>query len=252
MIRKDGSTAAAWLTGFSGTATYDSNVVCLNQLKSVEAIDFGFCSCNIELTVNSIVNTEGSETFSFQSSDDYYILGLWLADGYWRSSSIGLSSISEELISRFSRFLSRFVPGVSLKYRTYEVGIGQKRKSKAVHVYVNNRSLTRWFMNFRKSKLIVPRRFLIAYLAGRIDGDGHVDQKHRSGVRIAYGTEFDALRDYKILEDYKEGSVSLYRYVQAGTWVIYLRKKFLQQIVPELSVYSMKFCPVETKSEDFS
>jgi hypothetical protein len=197
------------------------------------------------------VNTEGSKTYSFNCADDYYILGLWLADGYWRSSSIGLSSVTDKLISRFSQFLLRFVPTIPIKYRFYEVKIGQKRSHRATHVYVNSRPLTRWFLKFKKSKLIIPKRFLIAYLAGRIDGDGHVDRKHRSGVRIAYGTEFDALRDFRILQAYEDSSVSLYRYTHAGTWVIYLRKKFLMGILPQLCVYSFKFCPVETKSEDF-
>ena len=80
-------------------------------------------------------NTEGSTAFSFRTSVDHYILGLWLADGYWRASSIGLTSI--------------FVP---------------------------------------------------AYLAGRVDGDGHFDLKHRTGLRIAYGSGFDARRDWEILK----------------------------------------------------
>ena len=48
-------------------------------------------------------NTVGSKD-ALNSAEDFYILGLWLADGYWRSSSIGLTSVDTRLIERFKRF----------------------------------------------------------------------------------------------------------------------------------------------------
>jgi hypothetical protein len=36
-----------------------------------------------------------------------YILGLWLGDKYWRSSSIGLTNTNEVLIAEFRKFLER-------------------------------------------------------------------------------------------------------------------------------------------------
>lgn len=194
-------------------------------------------------------NTEGSNTFSLNCSEDYYIMGLWLADGYWRTGSIGLSSTNQELLDRFSTFLNRVCPFHPLKIRLYPVKEGEKRKQLAKHVYVSCRWLTRLFLSLKIGRLNVPNRFIIPYLSGRIDGDGHVDHKHRSGIRIAYGSKFDAERDKNLLLAYRRESVSLYRYERAGTWVIYLKKKFLERILPELRLYSLKCCPVETESK---
>ena len=46
----------------------------------------------------------------------------------------------------------------------------------------------------KTENLRIPHRYLLAYLAGRIDGDGHVDSKHRSGIRIAYANKQDAFK----------------------------------------------------------
>lgn len=112
-------------------------------------------------------NTVGSKFF-FKTAEDFYILGLWLADGYWRSSSIGLTSVSPKLISKFSKFLLRVASSHSLKQRIYPVKTGDKRKQEAVQVYINNRPLTRLFMTFKTGDLYVPKSYLLAYLAGRI------------------------------------------------------------------------------------
>ena len=93
-----------------------------------------------------------------------------MADGYWRASSVGLTSISNELIVRFSAFLQKVSPNSIIKMRTYTSG---KRTHPAFCVYINNRKMTRLFT----SKLI-------PYLSGRIDGDGHYDLKHRSGLEL--------------------------------------------------------------------
>lgn len=184
-------------------------------------------------------NTVGSK-FSFKTTEDFYILGLWLADGYWRTSSIGLTSVNPKLISKFSSFLSRVAPSHSLKMRTYEVRKGDKRKQKAFQIYINNRSLTRLFMSTKTGVLNVPSDKLLAYLAGRIDGDGHVDTKHRSGIRIAYSSNEDAIRDQNLFGD---TNVSLYQYKAAGTYVLYLRKNFRERISQKIKKYSLKLAP---------
>jgi hypothetical protein len=166
---------------------------------------------------------------------------LWLADGYWRSSSIGLSSTNEELIRRFERFLIKVIPDRQIKYRYYE--ISETRKHRGIHVYVNSRALTRLFLKFKTGNLNIPIKFLLPYLAGRIDGDGHIDLKHRSGVRIAYGNEFDAKRDLDMLLAYEEKSANLYRYFRARTWVIHLSKRFFESVKPKLRKYCMKLLP---------
>ena len=190
-------------------------------------------------------------SLSFKNSEDYYLLGLWLADGYWWSSSIGLSSTNEVYISRFRLFLKRLSPEHEIKEHVYRPKKGEKRKLVAKHVYINSRPLTRAFMELKvKDNLNIPKKYLPAYFAGRIDGDGHVDKKHGKGIRIAYTTRRDALRDMKLLKMLCKEPVSLYRYHQANTWVLYFRKDFMDIVQPKLAKYAYKlkdFCPVETE-----
>jgi len=54
-------------------------------------------------------NTVGSTSTNFcnflTNERDSYILGLWCVDGYWWSSSIGLSNKDKKLIKKFRLFL---------------------------------------------------------------------------------------------------------------------------------------------------
>lgn len=175
-----------------------------------------------------------------KTAEDFYILGLWLADGYWRSSSIGLTSVNLKLIDKFAKFLIRVAPSHPIKKRIYPVKVGEKRKQIAVQVYINNRPLTRLFMSFKTGDLDVPKSYLMAYLAGRIDGDGHVDTKHRSGIRIAYLSKDDALRDQKM---FGETNVSLYQYKAARTYVLYFKKSYRERISKEIKNFSVKLAP---------
>jgi hypothetical protein len=177
-----------------------------------------------------------------QTAKDYYNLGLWLADGYWWSSSLGLSSTNPLLIERFREFLQRISPERKIKLRKYLSGEKYKRRKTAWHIYVNNREITRLFLSVKKGRkpLIIPKKFLIPYLAGRIDGDGSIDNRHRSGIRIVYSGYQDASRDLFLIG--KENA-SLYFYRQANTWVIYLRKEFREKVLKKLQLYSVKLSP---------
>jgi hypothetical protein len=207
-----------------------------NQSKTVKSqLIFGLLSGNLEL----MDNTVGSKDL-FKTPEDFYILGLWLADGYWRSSSIGLTSVSPALIKRFTNFLIRVAPSHPVKERVYEVIAGSKRRQRAVQVYVNNRPLTRLFMSTKTGELHIPSQYLLAYLAGRIDGDGHIDTKYRSGIRIAYTSKEDAKRDFDMFGD---ANVSLYQYKSAGTYVLYLKKQFRDRISQEIKKHSLKLAP---------
>lgn len=181
----------------------------------------------------------GSKLF-FKTAEDFYFLGLWLADGYWRSSSIGLTSVDSRLISKFSFFLSRIAPSSPIKKRVYEVDGVSKRKQQAIQVYINNRPLTRLFMLTKTGVLNIPHQHLFAYLAGRIDGDGHIDTKHRTGIRIAYSTKVDALRDREL---FGKANTSLYRYKTARTHVIYLKKHYRDIVLEKIKKYSVKLAP---------
>ena len=184
-------------------------------------------------------NTVGSK-FAFTSAEDFYILGLWLADGYWRSSSIGLTSVNPKLIDRFVKFLLRVKPEYQIKKRVYQPDEKSKRKQIAVQVYINNRALTRLFMSTKTGDIHIPIKYKSAYLAGRIDGDGHIDTKHRSGIRIAYGSKEDALRDQLM---FGKTNVNLYQYTAARTYVLYLRKYYRDKILPKVRLYSIKLAP---------
>lgn len=176
-----------------------------------------------------------------KNSKDYYFLGLWLADGYWRSSSIGLCSTNNTLILRFRKFLKRLAPSHEIKERIYEPGKGYKGRLIAKHIYVNSRQLTRFFMEIKHQPcFLFSKKFLPAYFAGRIDGDGHVDFKHRTGIRIAYSDEKDATRDLNLLKKLDKEPASLYYYSKARTWILYFRKNFLRKITPKMSRFSIK------------
>ncbi|MBI2595080.1 MAG: hypothetical protein HYW38_02390 [Candidatus Colwellbacteria bacterium] len=178
--------------------------------------------------------------FFFKTAEDFYILGLWLADGYWRTSSIGLTSVDQRLVNRFTNFLLKVAPSHPVKERIYLADGKSKRKQTAVQVYINSRSLTRVFLTFKTGDLNVPRHYLVAYLAGRIDGDGHIDTKHRTGIRIAYSSREDARRDQLL---FGEANVSLYQYQAARTFVLYLKKSYREQVLSKLKKYSVKLAP---------
>lgn len=186
----------------------------------------------------------------FKTAEDYYCLGLWLADGYWWSSSIGLSSTNKIFLARFEKFLKKVCPTHPIKERFYKPMEGYKRRLIAKHVYVNSRPLTREFMEIKYiDELAVPLKFIPSYLAGRIDGDGHVDKKHRTGIRIVYGNKEDAVRDLCLLKKLNDNPASLYRYERANTWVLYFKKSFLNIIQPKIAKFAYKlniYSPVET------
>lgn len=67
-------------------------------------------------------NTVGSANADFwnlKTKEDAYIIGLWCADGYHRTSSIGISNTDTDLIERFREFFLKFLPEERIKLRTY-------------------------------------------------------------------------------------------------------------------------------------
>ena len=95
-------------------------------------------------------------------------------------------------------------------------------------------------METKTGVLYIPRQYLPAYLAGRIDGDGCIDTKHRSGIRIAYSNKEDAIRD-KLL--FGKTNVSLYQYRSARTYVLYLKKHYRDKILSKVKDFSVKLAP---------
>lgn len=173
-----------------------------------------------------------------RDAEDAYALGLWCADGYWWSSSIGISNVEPELVIRFGRYLSKTLSSERLRLRVYEVvdqGIDEKvlaltdkisirpaskMKRTAYHLYVNSRPLLRSFRIARAELGGVQTEYLGSYFAGRFDGDG----SWGTTPRIAYTTREEALVDQILLSraGIRESSVLYYR--KANEYCIYVKK----------------------------
>src|SRR3990167_9889863 len=103
-----------------------------------------------------------------------YILGLWCADGYHRTSSIGLSNTDERLVHAFYQFFLKLFDKNRLRLRVYtnpifydksfgenlakHLGIEKlsqlylkKSVLPTIHLYVNSRPLLRTFVRARKN-----------------------------------------------------------------------------------------------------
>lgn len=187
-------------------------------------------------------NTVGSTNTNFcdfvNNSIASYALGLWCADGYHRTSSIGLSNIDRILIARFKKFLKGLFPDTRIKQRIYP--IGGKRKHVAYHMYVNSRPLLREFRNARNRISDLKKVEVIgAYFAGRFDGDGSIAFDLYRDCRIVYGNQKEAEIDYQLLEKVGFSCLRIYQYRKARTWVLYISRKevkrFLELIKPTSS-----------------
>lgn len=201
----------------------------------------------------------GSSSFSKQSLDPY-ILGLWGADGYHRTSSIGLTAIYPELIKRFYSFLETLFPLERMRLRIYtnegqpitlpltmswyqgkkSFAKGTKLSSQAWQLYVNSRPLLRKFRSSLEQRLTLKNKELIPYLAGRFDGDGSVAKNLKNDFRITYSNRQQAKLDQKLLIRAGFNQSSIYQYQQAGTYVIYVSTKESTELCQTLKPDSAK------------
>lgn len=101
-----------------------------------------------------------------RDAEHAYAIGLWCADGYWWSSSIGISNVEPELVIRFGSYLRTQFPRNRLRLRIYEVDGSDDRvlaltdrisirppskmKRTAYQLYVNSRPLVRAFFSLRE------------------------------------------------------------------------------------------------------
>src|SRR3989338_11196080 len=162
--------------------------------------------------------------------EDAYILGLWCADGYHRSRSIGLSNTDVSLIRRFSEYLLRrfpkerlrlrsYIPVSSEKSQIYNFGIVDKisccsvRKARQIsyHLYVNSRPLLREFRESRRNLANIESEFVIPYIAGRFDGDGSIGKDIKRDFRITYTSKPEAEIDKSLLEKVCPYQIKIYR-----------------------------------------
>lgn len=171
-----------------------------------------------------------------------YIFGLWCADGYHRTSSIGLTSVDVLLVENFKEFLLQLFPRERIKTRIYsrEREKGHywlaKAAKPAYQIYVNCRPFLRFFSDARLSpQQYVPKLSIPAYFAGRFDGDGSIAKDGRSDLRIAYGYLEEAKNDALLLPHIGI-TPKVYQYKKAKTYVLYVSRydaiKFLHHIAP--------------------
>lgn len=189
-------------------------------------------------------NTVGSTNIDFcnfpNTAFDAYIIGLWCADGYHRTSSIGLSNTDEKLIKKFSEFLLQIFPKKRLKLRIYKPD-HYKRRTRAYHIYVNCRPLLRRFKNLKENIVAnIKYSHIFPYLAGRFDGDGSVANDFYSDCRIVYGNLSEAKQDFSLMKNIGFKKMKIYHYKTAKTYCLYVSRletiNFLSKIYP----YSLK------------
>lgn len=205
-----------------------------------------------------------------ESNEEAYILGLWCADGYHRTSSFGLSNINTALIQRFYRYLLNIFPKERLRLRVYipkrhpgtlpsnmdkicdKISRLTIRKAKHIsyHIYVNSRPLLRRFKEFRLNLDKIPNGRIIPYLAGRFDGDGSVAKDSRRDMRIVYSNMREAVLDKNLLGKITSYKTRIYQYKSAGTYCLYVSRYDAKSFLRDLSSFSSKLnsCPVETES----
>lgn len=204
---------------------------------------------------------EVSEGFVYDA-DDAYALGLWCADSYWWSSSIGLSNVEPELILRFGHYLSKTLGPDRIRLRIYEVpgnGIDErvlrltervsvrppfKMKRTAYHVYVNCRPLVRRFFEGRRRLSELDSQWVGPYIAGRFDGDGSFGTR----VRIAYTTEEEARLDSQLLRAAGIENTSVLYYSKANEFCVYIHGSDVKLFISLIRPYSWKASlhPLET------
>lgn len=180
-----------------------------------------------------------------------YYLGLICADGYMRTSSIGITNCDIKIVSKFVAWLSEFFSKDRIKIRVYlgenkpnhellsKVGKvvflkSGKRRRTAYQVYVNCRPLVREFIRSKQNVHLLENSQIFEYMAGRFDGDGCFGM-----VRIVYSNKNEAIIDSELL--WRVGiSNSVYLYSSANTWCIYVRKQSVESFLNSIKPFSVR------------
>ncbi len=206
-------------------------------------------------------NTVGSTNTNFcdflTNKKDAYILGLWSADKYHFTSSLGISNTNVVLIEKFLNFFKKRFPTERLRLRVYyptryrcypdkelvravkivREYLSEKATKIAYHLYVNSRPLVREFLKAKNKQASFEKPSVIrAYIAGRFDGDGSIDKGLRKDCRIVYTYKKDAEIDKELLLKIGIQRISIYYYKSANTFCLYVSRydsdKFVKQVLP--------------------
>ncbi len=188
--------------------------------------------------MGNTVGSANSDFWNLKTKDDAYIVGLWCADGYHRTSSIGLSNTDIDLVEKFKEFFMKlkFLTAERLKLRIYNPD-KFKRRTRAYHLYVNSRPLLRKFKEFKNdAKKYIDKNLILPYIAGRFDGDGSVGKDFYRDCRIVYGDEKEAESDLELMKLSGFQKMKIYNYRRAKTFCLYFSRletnKFLSLIYP--------------------
>lgn len=186
--------------------------------------------------MGNTVGSANSDFWNLKTKDDAYIVGLWCADGYHRTSSIGISNTNIDLVEKFKEFFLRLLNVERLKLRIYYPD-KFKRRTKAYHLYVNSRPLLRKFREFKDNvKEYISGDLILPYIAGRFDGDGSVAKDFYRDCRIVYGNKEEAENDLALMELLDFQKMKIYNYRSAKTYCLYFSRletnKFLSLIYP--------------------
>jgi len=209
-----------------------------------------------DLKRGNSVGSANVDSCNFLRSDaeTAYAIGLWCADGYHRTSSIGLSNTDKDLIRKFSEFLSEYFPKERLRLRLYYPD-DNLRRTLAYHVYVNCRQLLRECKAIKENPgLFIATSLVWPYLAGRFDGDGSVAGDFYRDCRIVYSSETEAQNDLAFLELMDFELSKVYHYKNARTFCLYVSRletnKFLNGIYPySIKLQKSAFAPRRDFSE---
>lgn len=200
----------------------------------------------------------GSLSEFFNTALKAYILGLWSADGYYRSSSIGLTTIYPILAKKTQTFFCQEFSKDRLRLRVYlpdndekphidwfpnrkiTYCQGNKHKNPAYQIYVNSRPLLRLFRQAEKERQFLANKYIASFFAGRFDGDGSVSKDKRSDLRIVYKNKHEALIDKRLLAKIGIVKTSVYHYSIAKTYALYVWRSQAEKLVSLIRPESFK------------
>ncbi len=198
--------------------------------------------------MGNTVGSTNSDFWNLKTKDDAYIVGLWCADGYHRTSSIGISNTDVDLVKKFEEFFLKFLTAERLKLRVYDPD-KFKRRTKAYHLYVNSRPLLRKFKEFKNNvSEYIDEDFILPYIAGRFDGDGSVAKDFYRDCRIVYGSRKETEIDLALMESLGFQKMKIYNYRSAKTFCLYFSRletnRFLSLIYPySIRLQKSEFVP---------